>query len=135
MKIEELKIAETLLSIAKELERYVDFGIRSMHYTYEKVAEILNETIAPELSKKFDVDCRFEARIEPDITFPELKLYVILKKVFDDVEEAYEEENRVWKMIDDYLSKNYDKLYRYFSVIVFPRFREEVDAEEEGDGR
>jgi len=128
MKTEELKIVETLLSIARELERYVDFGIRSTYYTYKKVAEILNETVAPELSEKFDVDCRFEARIAPDTVYPELKLYVILKKVFDDVEEAYEEENRVWKMIDDYLSKNYDKLYRYFSVVVFPRFRED-DAE------
>jgi len=129
MKNEGIKIAETLLSIAKELERYVDFGIRSMYYVYKKVAEILNETIAPELSKKFNVDCRFEARIAPDIVYPELKLYVILKRVFDDVEEAYAEENRVWKAINDYLSKNYDKLYSYFSVIVFPRFKEEVDAE------
>jgi len=125
MKVEELKIVETLLSIAKELERFVDFGIRSTYYAYKKVAEILNETLAPELSEKFDVDCRFEARIAQDTVYPELKLYVILKKVFDDVEEAYEEENRVWKMIDDYLSKNYDKLYRYFSVVVFPRFRED----------
>jgi len=117
MKIEELKIVETLLSIAKELERFVDFGIRSTYYMYKKAAEILNETIAPELSKKFDVDCRFEARIAQDTTYPELKLYAITKKVFDDIDEAYDEENRVWKMIDDYLSKNYGRLYRYFSVI------------------
>jgi len=123
--MDELKIAETLLSIARELERYIDFGIRSTYYMYKKAAEILNETVALELSERFDVDCRFEAWIAQDTAYPELKLYAIMKKVFDDVEEAYEEENRVWKMIDDYLSKNYNRLYRYFSVVVFPRFRED----------
>jgi len=116
-----------LLIKAESIEQRVRSLLDDVLQLYEKAAELLNETLAPEISEKFNVDCKFEAETCPDSCFPKFMAYAIIKKVFDDVDDAYEEENRVWGQIDKYLSENYEDLYKHFSVIVLSRFREEEE--------
>jgi len=114
-----------LLEMVKCIERCMDSLTKYALQTCRRVAEMLNNTVAPEVSRKFNVDCRFDADIGPDSCFPDIKLYVLSKEEFDDVEEAYKWEDRTWLPIDEYLRENYSEVYKHFSVIVLPRWKDD----------
>ncbi|HEC45402.1 MAG TPA: hypothetical protein ENI25_01115 [Epsilonproteobacteria bacterium] len=116
--VSSLKNSKAVIENAKNM-------ILSVLEVYKSAADILNRSLADEISSRFNVDCRFEACIDRDTIVPELKMYVIAKEAYEDINEAYDKETKLWEALDEFMVKYYPKLYQLVCMLVMVRWKED----------
>ena len=115
----------SLLKNGKAVIENAENMILSVLEVHKSVADILNKSLADEIISRFNVDCRFEACIDHDSIEPELKMYVITKEAYEDINEAYDKETKLWETLDEFMVKYYPELYRLVCMLVMARWKED----------
>jgi hypothetical protein len=85
----------------------------------KSIAELLNKNLVPAIEKHFKVKAKAVVQKDPESTWVNVILLLFPDRKFKNVNEAYEFENKLWSLVDEFLVKRYPDIYpKCFSLLV-----------------